>query len=425
MILLRTLRQRLPPLGALGRGAMITSVGLWLRAVLQAVYLILVSRWLGAAGYGLFAGSMAAVVLFAPLAGMGMGYVFTDHLARTPDLAGGLWRRVVAVGGGCAVAVAAVVAIGVAWAMPQRLGNTTLVALAASELIAVPTVSIASTALLAVGRVGLANLVVVLIPLVRIALVAGVMLAHAAPSLAILVAAHMLGAFLVMPCALRVATHQFTKSSAGAVLPTRMAMVGDGIAYALGGAISAGYPEVDKVLILRILGPGETGVYTAAFRVISVLTMPVVALVTAALPRLFMTSLEGGKREKMLRRVALAGVAYGLVGALLALALAPTIPWIFGADFAAASHYVLLLAAWVPLAAAHQIGATALLTVYSKPARILMEGLGLLSIAALDILLLPRMGLVGAVYGLLAGEVVMTACCWWFFRRRAQALQTR
>lgn len=46
-------------LGRLGKSTILSSAGLGIRALIQAAYLLLISRWLGAEGYGLFAGIVA------------------------------------------------------------------------------------------------------------------------------------------------------------------------------------------------------------------------------------------------------------------------------------------------------------------------------------------------------------------------------
>src|SRR3546814_17242400 len=58
-------------IGRLGQNTLLGTGGLAIRALIQAGYLLVLSRWLGASGYGLFAGSVAVAILGAPLAGWG------------------------------------------------------------------------------------------------------------------------------------------------------------------------------------------------------------------------------------------------------------------------------------------------------------------------------------------------------------------
>ena len=68
-------------IGRLGRNSIYGTIGLAARSVIQAGYLLLMSRWLGASGYGVFAGSIALAILAAPLAGWGMPLLMTKWLA--------------------------------------------------------------------------------------------------------------------------------------------------------------------------------------------------------------------------------------------------------------------------------------------------------------------------------------------------------
>ena len=144
-------------MGSLGRGTLISTLGLVIRAVLQAAYLVLLSRWLGAEGYGLFAGSVAATVVFAPLATGGMGFVFTEKLMKKVGCPRQLWLRVATQSALSGLAVALLVLALAAFFLSVRLPMLDMTLLAAAELLALPLVYTSTAALLAQGRVGLAQ----------------------------------------------------------------------------------------------------------------------------------------------------------------------------------------------------------------------------------------------------------------------------
>src|SRR3546814_16060148 len=73
-----------------------------------------------------------------------------------------------------------------------------------------------------------------------------------------------------------------------------------GTVYAIGRFVGSSYLEVDKVLMLQILGAVMVGSYTVGFRVLSVLALPVYALVTATMPRLMaLHELRGHGKTKI------------------------------------------------------------------------------------------------------------------------------
>jgi O-antigen/teichoic acid export membrane protein len=176
-----------------------------------------------------------------------------------------------------------------------------------------------------------------------------------------------------------------------------------GHGYALGMLTGTSYTEVDKVLMLQIAGAAMAGLYTAAFRVAAVLVIPVSALTTNALPRMFRAA---GSPEwmRVFTAVGLAAAAYAALAMGLALAVAPWLPAVFGADYAPSSALLRILAAWVAMYAVHQVAGAGLTSIGRQGTRVAIEACGLGAIVVLNLALLPRLGATGAAWSLLAAE---------------------
>jgi O-antigen/teichoic acid export membrane protein len=190
----------------------------------------------------------------------------------------------------------------------------------------------------------------------------------------------------------------------------------EGTRYALGTTVGIGYQEIDKVLLLQVLGATVTGTYTAAFRVISVLVLPLYALMSAALPRLF--AIHGSPEgRRMLKAITMAAVAYGLAAPMVAILIAPFMPKIFGQGFSDSTTYLLMLAPWVLPFALHQVAALGLTASGWQFPRVIVEATGLGVVIALNVLLLPGVGPSGAIVALLVAETLMAVACWLLLRR--------
>lgn len=416
------------PFGALGRGTLVVTVGLWSRALLQGLYLVLVSRWLEASGYGLFSGSASAIVLFAPLANLGMGFVFTDYAARRNISLSVLWSQVLRLSWLSTILIALVVVILAVLVLPVRLGPFAMALIAVSELIAVPLISVASAALITKGRAGSAAAAVGLVPAVRCAGILALMVADAAASVQLLVAVHCLGSACVAVWALRLTRGTLAENdpSPSGKLPSDGRMLKDGFYYALGNTVGISYSEVDKVFMLQALGAETTGNYTVAFRVVAVLALPISALLSSATPRLFAEHHTGAGR-RVLKAVVASGLCYALVAGAMVLLLAPMMPVVFGVSYTTSSHLASLLSAWLPLSVLHVCGSIALVTSGRKALRLTVESVGMALIIVLNVLLLPCLGAEGAITALLSGECLMSAGCWfaYFACRNDQAEQTK
>jgi len=191
----------------------------------------------------------------------------------------------------------------------------------------------------------------------------------------------------------------------------------DGTPYAIGALVGTSYQEVDKVLLLQILGATVVGTYTAAFRVMSVFVLPVSALMAAALPRLFAAhGTPGG--TKLLKTVTLAAVGYATVASIAAAIAAPLMPLVFGPGYVVSTKFLLMLSPWAFVFALHQSAAIGLTASDRQGARVLVESLGLALVVGMNLLLLRSVGVGAAVLSLLTTEVFMACGCWVMMMRK-------
>jgi len=402
--------------GRLGQNTLLSTGGLVIRALIQAAYLILLSRWMQPHGYGLFAGSVAAATLISPLSGWGISYVYTQWVARDPSSSRSLWATAllqIALSGVMLVFVLMLASVTV---LGTRMDLRSMLIVGLAELIALPVALTASRACMALDRGASSALIMILVPGFRL-LVALVFLAlGAAGKPANIATFHFAGSVLGM----LVAIYLMTRFDGAPAWRTRMPIreaTREGSGYAVGSLVGVSYPEVDKVLLLQIVGAVATGNYTVAFRAISVLVLPISALAGAALPRLF--AAHGGVTwPKLFKSMTGAAVGYGFVAVIAAVLLAPLIPHIFGASYAVSSKYLLLLSPWPVFFALHQSFAAALTASGKQVARVVVEATGLVLILALNLLLLRSMGVNGAVLALLITEVFMMLGCWLLVWRR-------
>ena len=191
----------------------------------------------------------------------------------------------------------------------------------------------------------------------------------------------------------------------------------EGTRYAVGSLVGTSYQEVDKVLLLQILGATVAGTYTAAFRVMSVFVLPVAALMGAALPRLFaMHGTPGGTR--LLKTVAVAALCYAVTASIVAATRVAVDALRFRTQLCNI-HKIPADAFAVGLVfALHQSAAIALTASDRQGARVVVEALGLALVIGMDLWLLRSVGAGAAALVLLTAEVFMACGCWLMMRRR-------
>ncbi|MBX3692103.1 oligosaccharide flippase family protein [Dokdonella sp.] len=405
--------------GRLGQNTLYGTAGLGARAVMQAAYLLIVSRWLGADGYGLFAGSVAMVVVGAPLANWGSAFLLTRYIARNRASSRAMWATALVQTGVVGSLLALIVLVISAQLLQQRLSPTFMLLLAASELLLLPAVHAATSHCFALGRGMASAIVMCLVPLGRVLAMLGFIVMGLAGTPDHAATAHFTGSLLGFAAAAAVVATVDGWPAWRSRLPLRDAFR-QGTAYAVSNAAGSSYQEADKILMLQILGAAVVGPYTIAFRIASIFLMPVAALASASLPRLMARTSDDG-RAQTFRAMLLSGVGYGVLAGVAILLAGPWVPRLFGDDYALATRYLGLLALWPALFALRQCLATYLTAIHRQGARNCAEVLGLLIVVLLNLLLLPGMGGEAAVLALLASEVVVTAMMAVLVRQRHRA----
>lgn len=389
-------------LGRLGRNTILGTVGLGGRAIIQAAYLLIVSRWLGAEGYGLFAGSVALITLATPFANWGCALLLTEYVARDRGRSRGMWAtgliQTGLVGGMLVIGVLALSSI----LLHEKLPLAPLLVLAISELLLLPASHVASSQCSALERGGASALSVCLIPLGRTLMMLGAVVCNlmATPELAAL--AHFSGTLVGFVAAIALVAWVDGFPEWRARLPLRTA-IRQGTPYAISSAAGTSYQEVDKTLMLQFLGAATVGTYSVAFRIASMFLLPIAALIGATLPRLMAEHTRGSERRTY-RAMLFAAVGYGGLAGVALMAAAPLVPQVFGADYAEAKIYLQFLIPWPMLFALRQCMGAKLIANHQKNMRSIIEIVGLILVTVLNINFLPYIGVIASALSLLFTE---------------------
>lgn len=401
--------------GTLGKNTLFGTTGLGARAVIQAVYLLIVSRWLGAEGYGLFAGSVALVILGAPLANWGSGLLLTRYISQDRTSSRAMWATALVQTGviGGVLVFAALMVSGLL--LQHRLPLLPMLLLALSELMLLPAVHAATSHCYALERGKASAVVMSIIPLGRTLAMLGAMFVGLTGTPGHAALAHFIGSAVGLLTAVSVIAVIDGLPAWRSRLPIRES-IRQGTPYAISNLSGTSYQEVDKILILQILGATAVGTYTVSFRVAGIFVLPVAALIGATLPRLMALHLKK-TATKTYRAVVLVALGYGLLASMGMLVAAPFIPYLFGLGYEESAHYLLLLAPWPALYSLRQSLATRLTTMHKQALRSTIEFLALAIVVVLNVLLLPRLGPEGAVIALLAAEFLAVLAMGVFVRR--------
>lgn len=176
--------------------------------------------------------------------------------------------------------------------------------------------------------------------------------------------------------------------------------------YAVMGGAALASSELDKPLMVRVMGLHQAGHYAMAYRVCSALAMPATALAATMLPRwgaaVAQRDVVRLKRSFIAALLAVAAIGIVLI-VLLYTFLAIYPPGSFGL-YPDAWPWMQGLAGLVVLIGLRQVAATALIAVGLPLVRALLDIGSLAILAAVAFLTYPALSIVGVMFGCLLAE---------------------
>lgn len=189
--------------------------------------------------------------------------------------------------------------------------------------------------------------------------------------------------------------------------------------FAMLVGFSTVYNRIDVVLITKFLGYAQTGLYSAAYKFYDLLAF-FPAVVSHALYPLFATLMAEGKRgeireilEKYLRFMAALALPIGVGGMLLA----KQIIGILSPEFSGAAP-VLAILVWAPSILFLYIVVNSLVISQLTKWAMVITGVNVLVNVVGNIILLPRVGIVGAAVMTLVSEFLQGVFYFYFVRKR-------
>lgn len=334
--------------GPIARGTVRTSVVLALRLLIQAGTLLLVARLLGPRQFGAFAGVAALAVILGTLSPFGIHLVLMGEVSREPLQRERVLRYAVPTTLACGSALLVVYLLVCTFALREAgVPITVLIAIGATEMLLQSLFSLPAAEHLALGRIARSQMLTTLPLALRLAAAAAVFLWHPVDPLA----AYGYGYFFASLIALVIATGTMPApwpSPRVWRFPNK-AELRAAAGYAALAVTASSPAELDKTLATRLLPLADSGLYAAGARVIGAATMPVMAMMLSALPRLFREGQDQLQRTgRLLRWVFGVALAYSVALAVALWFIAPVFVWMFGTKYDGIQYTIHWLCLAVP-----------------------------------------------------------------------------
>lgn len=373
------------------------------RLASQLVWVLLLARALGPHGYGTFSGLAGLGLALGGFAALGMGLRLYEHVARDHAVLDGHWSLVRS---GLAWSAPLLLAVYLACVFAMRIdaAMSVVVAIGVAEIVLAPLCAQVAFAYASVGRMGDSAAAPVVLSFARVVAAAGYLLIAPATGLGGYAILHVVATLVAVGWIWRRAHLRLGLSRQSRRADRRE--LGSGLGFASIWASGLALTSLDKTAVMYSGGGAVAGEYTAGYRLASIAALPVEALTTTIMPRLFRAGAGRPLPRRTMFLLLVAALAYGLVaGQLVGLAV-PLVPLLLGDGFAGLAPLVALLGWWLPAYCLRTLLGNMLLGHGRKRARIMAELSGLVVLVSLVLCWVPGLGLAGAMKALLVAE-------WW------------
>ncbi len=398
--------------GPIAQASIRTSFIFGLRLLVQASTLLIVARMLGPEQFGAFAGVTALAVLMGSFSSFGTHLVLLGEVAKETNR-----RKQVLVYAAPTTLLCGTVLFILFVLICNGVFNinqvpiSVILCIGLTELVFLPIFTLPATEQLGLGKTSRSQLLSAT-PLALRALWAGAVLL-AEPSQPLVLFSY---GYLVTAMVAIVFISWNIPSAWGALshwrLPTTP-QLRHSAGYAAIALTNIAPTELDKALAAKLLPLGAAGLYAASTRAIGAVTLPILAMMLAALPRLFRDSEASPKKNKrLLRWLFLAASLYGLIMASVLWLAAPLFEQLFGSQYKGITDTLRWLCLAAPALGLRMAAGNALMAIGRPWLRTGFEVFGILTLALTAVLFTGQLGSFGMTLALISAEWTMSALGW-------------
>jgi len=191
----------------------------------------------------------------------------------------------------------------------------------------------------------------------------------------------------------------------------------EGFEYAFATSTSSIYNDLDKTMLSHYGLNAANGIYTMAYRVVDIATMPIFSIRDAAMPRLFERGRQGlAGASELANRLMKRSLVISVVAAAGMFLLAPVLPLVVGHGFGESSEALRWLCLIPVFRSVHQMTGSAItgagMQRYRTASQLAAASLNLV----LNLWFIPHWGWHGAAWSSLITDGALAAANWTMLR---------
>jgi O-antigen/teichoic acid export membrane protein len=384
--------------------------GQGLSFIVQALYFLVLARLLGSLQYGVLAGAAAFVAVANQYSSMGAGYVLLRHVSLDKHKFRQYWGNVLlstAIFGSMLVIV---LQLAGRWMIGQDSAGILLM-IAIGDCICGQLTLAASQVFQTFERMRITAMLNLITNMFRLVLAIGLLfgLHHASAR------QWAIASLIVSIVAVTIAVITVTKRFGWPIFSPSIlvAHFGEGISFAVSGSTTSVYNDVDKVMLGHYGMTAANGIYTMAYRVVNIGTMPIMSIHAASFPRFFRVGVHGaGATMEFEKRILKRTFLISLFSAIAIFLAAPLIPLFLGKSFSESVNALRWLCL-IPVFRSLHVGAgDAMAGAGYQRIRLAVQAVAAVANLMLNLSLVPRYSWFGAAIASLLTDGGLAIMSW-------------
>ena len=384
--------------------------GLGLRTVIQIIYFVLLARVLGPREYGAFSSAMAIIYIFVPYATWGAGDILVKNVSRDRKLFHEYWGA----------ALLSILIFGSLFflltlflyrlLLVEQVNIFPVILLCLSELFFLRIIDTTIQAYQAFEIMSRTAVVQFMFSFIRLLFTFLFIefAEHSVNSWSVLYLASTLTAAVFCLALVRIEL-----GKASFVLSHIRNNLREGFYFCLSPSSQSVYNDFDKSILPKYVSLGITGNYSAAYKIIDALCVPIKAMLQTFYARFFIKGADGLKAgRKFAIRLFPVFFLYSVFAVLFLALFAKYIPVLFGNSYQDSTSIILLLSPVIIFRSVHSLGADTLTGAGLQGKRSLIQVLVAIMNAVLCLILIPGNGWIGAAWASLISDGLLALLIW-------------
>jgi len=387
--------------------------GLGSRTIVQALYFILLARVLGPTEYGALSASLAIIYIFVPYATWGSDSLLVRNVARQRETFNKSWGYAL-----LSVAIFGSVFLLFSLALyylllADKVSILPVILLCLSELFFTSVVNICISAYQAFEIMHRTALLQFLFSMVRFSCTLLFVFMVKQHSLINWVYLYLASTGLTTMFCLSMVCIELGRPRFAFNFKRRDLV--EGFYFSLSSSSENAYNNLDKSILPKYATLGVTGSYSAAYKIIDALCIPIRSLLFTFWPKFFQKG-EGGldTSKKFALRLLPVFFIYSVVAVLLTIIFSKYVLVLFGNAYKEMIYIIPLLSPIIVFRSFHTLGADALTGAGLQGWRSAIQIIVAILNAILCFILIPTNGWLGAVWASLLSDGIMAILIWGF-----------